>query len=349
MSLRNTIVILAALTCGVSGASALELKDVTFNTEGGGKVVFSHQVHLKKKSAKTANVSCKSCHDTTTPNKSRTHYTMADMEKGKSCGRCHGTKAFSLSKCTGCHKVKEITFQVKETGPVHFSHNAHLKKMQCSACHNKLYNTGPNKSVSMAEMEKGKSCGACHNGSKAFAVAKCEGCHPSPRQVVFNVKETGRTVFSHGLHSKRYSCSTCHTKLFAIGGNKHVTMAAMEKGKSCGSCHNSKKAFALADCDKCHPVKEITFKLKNVADATFSHKAHITKYSCSACHTGTFPLRTGTKPVTMAEMHKAKSCGACHDGNQAFTVHGNCDSCHFRGKGGLAAKADLATENEGAF
>ena len=332
MRLPSSIIILAALTCGVSGASALELKDVTFNTNGGGKVVFSHQVHLQKKTAKTANVSCKSCHETAGTGKSRVVFTMADMEKGKSCGKCHtGDKAFSISKCTGCHKVKEITFQIKQTGPVQFSHNKHLRTMQCNACHNKLYQTGANKSVSMAEMEKGKYCGACHNGTKAFSIEKCSACHPSPKQVVFKVKETGPIAFSHSQHVQKYSCDACHTKLFGLGGNKHVTMAAMEKGKSCGACHNAKVAFSVSKCDKCHPVKEITFKVAGIGNAKFSHNLHVGMYKCSACHTGTFPLTTATKPVTMSEMGKAKSCGACHDGKTAFTVHGNCDTCHSKG------------------
>jgi c(7)-type cytochrome triheme protein len=324
------ILTLAALTGGSSGAFALELKDITFNTEGGGKVVFSHKLHLQKKAAKTANTSCKTCHPST--NDRKQHFTMADMEKGKSCGQCHtGQKAFSISKCTGCHKVKEITFQVKETGPVHFSHNQHLKSMQCNACHNRLYATGPNKSVSMAEMEKGKSCGACHNGGKAFSIAKCDACHPAPKQVVFKVKETGPTVFSHSRHLKQYSCSACHTRLFALGSNKRASMAAMEKGRSCGACHNDRDAFSVAQCQKCHPTREITFKLAGVSNAKFSHTAHTSMYKCDSCHTGTFPLKSSSKPVTMKEMYQAKSCGSCHDGKSAFTVHGNCDTCHIKG------------------
>ena len=330
MALRSAIIILAALTAGVSGASALELKDVTYNTEGAGKVVFSHKVHLKKKTEKSPNVSCKSCH--TTPKEAKTRFTMADMEKGKSCGKCHnGQKAFSVSKCTACHKVKNITFKVKQTGPVLFSHTKHLKSMQCNACHDALYATGANKQVSMAEMEKGKSCGACHNGNKAFSIAKCDACHPSPREVVFKVKETGPTTFSHSKHVEMYSCSICHTRLYSLGPNKRTSMAAMQKGKSCGACHNAKDAFAISQCEKCHPVQEIQFKVASkVGNVRFSHSAHLSMFKCNDCHTGTFPTRRGSKPVSMAEMKKAKSCGACHDGKAAFTVNGNCDSCHLR-------------------
>lgn len=333
MRCRSAIIALAALVFGSAGASALDLKDVTYNTNGGGKVIFSHKVHLKKKTEKSANVSCKSCH--LSPRETKAHVTMKEMEQGRSCGKCHnGQKAFSVAKCTACHQVKNITFNIKETGPVQFSHAKHLKSMQCNACHNELYTTGRNKSVKMAEMEKGKSCGACHNGGKAFSIAKCDACHPAPKQVVFKVKETGPTVFSHTKHVEMYGCSSCHTKLFPLGSNKRASMASMERGKSCGACHNAKEAFALSKCEKCHPVKEVSFKVPKVGDARFSHKAHMEIYKCNDCHTRTFPTRSGNRPVSMAEMKKAKSCGACHDGATAFTVSGNCDTCHLHGERG---------------
>jgi len=245
------LLIPALLTCSAPYVAALELKEITYDTKGGGKVTFSHTAHLKKKSAKAPNIGCKSCHNDNM--KMKTRYTMADMEKGKSCGMCHGKTAFSLSKCTACHKVKEITFKVKETGPVQFSHNKHLKTMQCEACHNKLYNTGPNKSVSMAEMEKGKSCGACHNGKTAFSIDKCGACHPTG-DVVFKVKDISNVKFSHDVHLKKYKCGNCHTKIYKLSSSKKVvSMEEMEKGKSCGACHDGKNVFTVKEnCDTCH-------------------------------------------------------------------------------------------------
>jgi c(7)-type cytochrome triheme protein len=37
-----------------------------------------------------------------------------------------------------------------------------------------------------------------------------------------------------------------------VAKSKHATMKQMEKGKSCGACHDGKRAFALDDCTKCH-------------------------------------------------------------------------------------------------
>ena len=397
MNFRMTLTMLAVLFGGISVASAIDIKDIIFDTPGAGKVVFSHKSHLKTNSQK----SCKTCHIANKP--SNGHATMSDMERGKSCGRCHtGRVAFSIAKCTACHKVKEITYQVKQTGPVAFSHTLHLKTLQCNACHPALFAAGFNRQVTMAEMAKGKSCGACHNGVKAssidqcttchpskqlvfkvpetgptafshkshiqvydcsachpklyvvgrstkrvsmsamekgrscgachnkkeaFAIAQCPKCHPT-KEIVFKVKETGPTVFSHDKHLEMYNCSACHTKLYTTGYNKPVSMAAMGKGKSCGSCHNKKEAFAIAECQKCHPTKELSFKVPDAGNAKFSHTGHLGMYRCADCHTRIFPTRTGNKPVSMAEMEKAKSCGACHDGKTAFSVKEHCESCH---------------------
>jgi c(7)-type cytochrome triheme protein len=181
---------------------------------------------------------------------------MAEMEKGKSCGACHnGTRAFALAKCTQCHKVREITYRVKATGPVTFSHTGHLRTLQCNSCHNGLFKAGPNPRATMAQMEKGKSCGACHHGKGAFKVSECGKCHPV-REMAFNVKDAGNVLFSHKFHTGMYSCSECHPRLYLPGkGNVPVTMSGMEAQKSCGACHDGKSAFTVKEnCEKCHKM-----------------------------------------------------------------------------------------------
>jgi c(7)-type cytochrome triheme protein len=251
------ITLTTAILCCTVPAVALDIKNQTFTTENAGKVVFSHSVHLKKKNAKSPNISCKACHNEAM--KKGVHYTMAQMEQGKSCGQCHnGKMAFALSKCTVCHKVKDITFKVKETGPVLFKHTVHLKKnSECSACHNKVFKTGTNPRASMNAMEKGKSCGACHNGKMAFALSDCSKCHPT-KEITFIEKDAGNVKFSHKNHTSLYKCGECHTKIFNTTRSKtKVSMKEMEAGKSCGGCHDGKTAFSVAtdkDCDKCHKM-----------------------------------------------------------------------------------------------
>jgi c(7)-type cytochrome triheme protein len=76
--------------------------------------------------------------------------------------------------------------------------------------------------------------------------------------VVFEEKKVGNVTFSHDSHvGMGMKCTDCHDGLFgAKGQHKHVTMAQMQKGQSCGACHDAKKAFDVkADCNKCHKKK----------------------------------------------------------------------------------------------
>jgi c(7)-type cytochrome triheme protein len=248
-----TALVIIAFTATL--VAALEIKDATFTTDSAGKVVFSHSKHLKKKNAKSPNVSCKSCHNDSM--KKGVHYTMAQMEQGKSCGQCHdGKKVFGLVKCTGCHKVKDIAIKVKDTGPVQFRHTTHLKKSTyCGACHNSIFKTSGNVPVSMTEMEKGKSCGACHNGKKTFSLASCTTCHPV-KDRTFSDKDAGNVVFSHTSHITIYKCGDCHSMIYeAAKSNKRKTMAQMESGESCGACHDGKTAFTVKEnCATCHKM-----------------------------------------------------------------------------------------------
>ena len=66
----------------------------------------------------------------------------------------------------------------------------------------------------------------------------------------------GDVVFSHDVHvdGMGLACTECHDKLYlSKGQHKNVTMKQMRSGKSCGACHNGKKAFSVkGDCVKCH-------------------------------------------------------------------------------------------------
>jgi len=75
----------------------------------------------------------------------------------------------------------DITFEVKDRGDVHFSHDDHVASigLKCTDCHDSLFvSKEKHKKVTMVQMQKGQSCGACHNGKKAFDVkTNCNHCH----------------------------------------------------------------------------------------------------------------------------------------------------------------------------
>jgi c(7)-type cytochrome triheme protein len=79
----------------------------------------------------------------------------------------------------------DIIYPVEGMASALFSHDAHVSKakQKCSECHYALYTThAQHKVAGMAGMQKGKSCGACHDGKRAFGVVDqkhCEKCHVS--------------------------------------------------------------------------------------------------------------------------------------------------------------------------
>lgn len=146
-------------------------------------------------------------------------------------------------------------------------------------------------------------------------------------KIAIETKTVGRVTFSHMVHGA--SCDICHPQIFQKKNNSnHTTMQAMEKGKSCGTCHNGKKAFSVTgNCVTCH-AGDILYKVKEPGNVTFPHAAHIEAFGCEECHPVLFKAQRGANRATMAEMEKGKSCGACHDGSKAFNVADACDSCH---------------------
>jgi c(7)-type cytochrome triheme protein len=68
-------------------------------------------------------------------------------------------------------------------GPVRFDHTTHSGRVQnkCVSCHPQTFRiVRPTRRTSHAEMDAGRSCGACHDGKRAFGVQdaeRCETCH----------------------------------------------------------------------------------------------------------------------------------------------------------------------------
>lgn len=92
----------------------------------------------------------------------------------------------SLLPLTAISKVGggDITYTPKAANKVVFQHEYHvrLKGMRCNNCHYKTFQMRGNSeySMDMTTLTKGKFCGSCHDGTKAFSVkdaAVCARCH----------------------------------------------------------------------------------------------------------------------------------------------------------------------------
>ncbi len=146
-------------------------------------------------------------------------------------------------------------------------------------------------------------------------------------EVFLQTETVGKVRFSHSFHGT--GCGECHPKIFKkMNNSNHVDMKAMEKGKSCGACHNGKKAFTVAEnCTKCH-AGDIFYRDKENGNVTFSHSAHTDMFGCDECHPDLFKAERGANKQTMEAMEEGQYCGACHDGSSAFSVAEDCESCH---------------------
>jgi c(7)-type cytochrome triheme protein len=70
---------------------------------------------------------------------------------------------------------------------------------------------------------------------------------------------------------------------------------------------------------------------------TFSHLSHVdsNQPNCKGCHTQFFSIRpaiVGASRPASGEMHEKNRCGACHDGEKAFNLSENCETCHVAAK-----------------
>ena len=322
-------------------------KDIPIQSPVGG-IVFSHVVH-------TEMFGCDECHPETFRAKANsTQVGMKKMESGESCGACHdGDSAFSVkADCRSCHQGAEDIPIQSTVGAIVFSHDAHIEMFGCDECHPDTFKAKANSNqVGMKKMEAGESCGTCHDGDTAFGVAgDCVTCHSNAADVAIQAQDVGAVPFSHDVHTEMFGCGECHPDLFVAQANSNqVGMTRMEDGESCGACHDGDTAFGVGEaCATCH-TGSLTYT-KNVAiksgvwSILFSHKNHTENFSCGECHPDVFRAKANSNQVGMKKMEDGASCGACHNGEDAFSVTGDCAECH-------ASSVDVAiqTKNVGTI
>ena len=76
--------------------------------------------------------------------------------------------------------------------------------------------------------------------------------------ITFSAEGMPPVVYSHEDHviKAKLKCTECHYHIYTNHAqHKAVGMEGMREGKSCGVCHNGKRAFNVAsqqNCAKCH-------------------------------------------------------------------------------------------------
>ena len=76
---------------------------------------------------------------------------------------------------------KTVEYEGGGAGKVVFDGKIHADKgLKCNDCHTKIFPMKKGGKYTMADMNAGKNCGECHNGTKAFKssdAATCAKCH----------------------------------------------------------------------------------------------------------------------------------------------------------------------------
>jgi c(7)-type cytochrome triheme protein len=85
----------------------------------------------------------------------------------------------------------------------------------------------------------------------------------------------------------------------------------------------------LSDREKMN-VFDMDVVMKNTKEmpyVLFPHQSHTLWLDCSNCHPVPFLPRTGSNPISMAQIFRGEYCGMCHD-RVAFITFFSCSRCH---------------------
>lgn len=206
-----------------------------------------------------------------------------------------------------------------KSNAVTFSHGAHTRWLACNSCHPAVFPLRQAKpaAITMAKIQAGQFCGACH-GRVAFAAnTDCSRCHTQGQAVAkWQPPEPLKPI----ERAKKWEEAA---KALPVTDGMVDWVKALSQGLIAPRAGSDPKAAdeAVLPLDvELVPAAGEMFK------AVFSHKSHTEWLSCPGCHTGIFQMAKGTSAITMEKINGGESCGACH-GKVAFPATA-CGRCH---------------------
>lgn len=228
------------------------------------------------------------------------------------------------------HKQEMLDAKLK---PVLYPHWVHRMFFRCKVCHEDLeiMKRGANK-LSQKQIEDGKTCGACHNGTVSFDASlkvNCEKCHmydtPVGQSYVdlsrFDAKEFNAIALRLGTRLNVENIKEEGLPKDKFGDINWVEMDKQKIIEPLSSLGMKEDTEGTRDTDILFDVPFAFMK-----DVKFSHKIHSSWIKCSLCHDRIFKKKLGANKVTMVDMKQGRSCGTCH-GRVSFKVS-DCKRCH---------------------
>ena len=192
--------------------------------------------------------------------------------------------------------------------PVVFSHWKHRLRYTCRVCHLELDFAFKRNATEITEAanRKGQFCGACHNGTIAFAhtEANCDKCH------------TGAIAPARG-----------YEKLADLPWSRYGNGVDWSAALANGSIAPAPSLTADFKPMKHDKVLVLEADWNFVKPAIFPHAEHVRWLDCANCHPEPFNIRKKTtKHFSMRFNLTGEFCGMCHL-RVAFPLD-DCQRCH---------------------
>jgi c(7)-type cytochrome triheme protein len=191
------------------------------------------------------------------------HVQQFAQKDGQICAICHtDTQSGSLKR-----------FPPLQNFDAKFDHSVHLRQTNCSTCHH------PARKGFALSIPTGaaahNACFQCHGPDKIVEgrnIGSFSTCHESgsPPKAKSEWARAFSYNFSHADHKGKQdlNCTSCHSVIAGRGGNREINspVVAMHfatgRSRSCGGCHNDKRAFGIEEftnCRRCHEGKNFKF------------------------------------------------------------------------------------------
>ncbi len=209
-----------------------------------------------------------------------------------------------------------------------FSHGGHTRWLACGSCHPAIFplkRQAKPTMVTMAKIEVGQQCGACH-GTVAFGMKdRCVRCHPK-----IPATEEWRPAEESQNPLERARTWADAAKLLPVTDGMPDLTKALADGVIGPRPGIDPKA---AEEEVLELDIERTPEGDEESKVIFPHEAHTAWLACANCHPALFQEETGATPMSMEKIEEGQSCGACHGKGVTFPVDA-CGRCHPAMKGG---------------
>ncbi|PLX97936.1 MAG: hypothetical protein C0622_12100 [Desulfuromonas sp.] len=203
--------------------------------------------------------------------------------------------------------------------PVVFSHQLHRQRFSCSLCHTELefsFTRGET-GVTRDDYLNGRYCGACHDGTTAFATeSACDRCHRDIDPERQDYPPLAANLIKAGLPATTYGDR--------IDWNAAVAAGAIHPLKELPD-YPAGPGMPLPRHLQDEPLYWTTAAPHIVV--RFPHNEHLNWLDCSNCHPDLFSIKqTGTVAFDKQSNLYGEYCGVCHM-TVAFPMDG-CNRCH---------------------